>query len=383
MQVDPHDEPVYLGFGEELEPENLYRLRSQFLPLGKVGGKPSWLNPKNIPTSAQLECKVCQKAMCFLVQVYATGNDDPDYSFHRTLFVFVCKNPACSKANDASNLAVFRCGLPRENDFYSNEGPMDPDLDGDVPDPRYPSDAPHLCRICGCYASKKCAKCGEAWYCCRDHQALDWTTGHKIACGVPSSEAQLAEPKNPSNKFVFKEFAIELDKEYVPSNLFDGISDDEDGDADDSDDETEADRQRRLKDFQKFVEKNKGKNDDITIDDAEAAVNDLKKDEAFEKFNRLIRLNPDQIIRYQRNGNPLPATVLAQAPPENVEPCGLCGGPRRFELQLTPHLLSLIGVDTIGQSVDWASVYVYTCSRTCKIPDQGYAIEFVAKQDFA
>ncbi|KAK6054924.1 hypothetical protein COOONC_07575 [Cooperia oncophora] len=41
---------------------------------------------------------------------------------------------------------------------------MDPDLDGDVADPRLPEDAPNLCRICGCYASKKCGKCGVAWY---------------------------------------------------------------------------------------------------------------------------------------------------------------------------------------------------------------------------
>ncbi|KAK5977805.1 MYND-type domain-containing protein, partial [Trichostrongylus colubriformis] len=324
------DTPVYLGFGNYLEIDDLYRLRSIFLPLGKIGGKPSWLNPQYLPTTADLQCSICQKAMAFLIQIYATGDNDPPHAFHRALFIFICRDPKCSKINDASNIAVFRCCLPRENPFYSFDGPMDPDLDGNVADPHLPENAPSLCRICGCYASKKCGNCGVAWYCCRDHQALDWTTGHKQACGSGGDSAVSAPLANPSNRFLFKEYGIDMDQQ----------------------------------------------NDSFKTEEVEAAVAEQENDKKFDRFNRFLNLNPTQVLR-----TPLLATD--RAPPLKVAPpCERCGASRTFELQLMPHLLSLIGVDQIGHSIDWASVYVFTCSQTCEIENNGYAKEFVCKQDF-
>lgn len=49
-------------------------------------------------------------------------------------------------------------------------------------------------------------------------------------------------------------------------------------------------------------------------------------------------------------GEPLPATDLAVPlpVPDAIPSCDICGSPRRFEFQLTPHLLSLMEVDSIG-----------------------------------
>ncbi|KAK6021095.1 MYND finger [Ostertagia ostertagi] len=314
MQRNAHDSPVYLGFGNALEIDNLYRLRSIFLPLGKIGGKPSWLNPQYLPTTADLQCSVTKRNLPFLIQIYATGeNDRPPHAFHRALFIFICRDPECSKSNDASNIAVFRCCLPRENPYYSFEGPMDPDLDGDVPDPHLPENAPSLCRICGCYASKKCGKCGIAWYCCRNHQALDWTTGHKQSCGTGDDPACLLLLRIHPNRFLFKEYGIEMDQH----------------------------------------------NDNFKTEEVEAAVAEQRNDKKFERFNRTPLLATDR------------------APPLKAAPlCERCGASRTFELQLMPHLLSLIGVDQIGHSIDWASIYVFTCSQTCEIENHGYAKEF-------
>lgn len=68
------------------------------------------------------------------------------------------------QSNDASNVRAFRCTLSRFNDFYASEQPIDPDLEGDVPDPFWKQTYPHLCQICGCSATKKCARCESIWY---------------------------------------------------------------------------------------------------------------------------------------------------------------------------------------------------------------------------
>ncbi|VDM07563.1 unnamed protein product [Wuchereria bancrofti] len=402
--------PVYLGFGNVLEPQLSYRLSSHYMPLGKIGGKPAWLNPVSLPANNSLLCrqrkeqyldnqnlllKVCEKPMVFLIQVYATSPNDQDYSFHRTLFFFICRNSQCSQNNDASNVRAFRCTLPRFNDFYAFEQPIDPDLEGDVPDPFWKQTYPHLCQICGCSATKKCARCESAWYCSREHQAIDWSSTHKKKCCKQSSnEDQLqlhlstipnSEEKDDENDwmkrkrsiainaFVFPEYAIEMGTEHLPgSNHTD--SDDDNSDSDDSNAE------KRMEEYRQYMKKHKS-----PCDSANGDLEDLEdfadKDTAFKYFNKVVALNPEQVLRYSRGGEPLLATDHAP-PPEAIPPCSLCGSERQFELQLMPHLLALIGVDDLGKSIDWATLMLYTCAQNCHVPNDGYAEEYVHKQDF-
>lgn len=373
MQASPHDDPVYLGFAAEYETNELYRLKSCFLPLGKVGGKPSWLDPVNIPRSDDLKCLSCEKPMCFLLQVYATSEKDAPHSFHRTLFLFLCRNAQCSKANDSSNIRAFRCCIPRDNQWYPSTGPLDPDLVEEHELPPAPS-IPHLCKICGCRADKKCAKCMDAWYCSRDHQALDWgTEGHRAKCGQPPSVEEEGK-KNPENNFLFEEMGMEMDREVCPSKLFEEESDSED------DEEEEKDVEKRMNEYKKLMKDKKIEETCPAVDDEDVAE---EKDSKFDRFNKLIQLNSEQILRYQRGGNALIPTD--RAPPLNEAlRCENCGAARSFELQLTPHLLSLLGVDSIGESIDWAAVYIFTCSANCASsdPSSSYLKELCLKHDF-
>lgn len=86
---------VVLGFLEEAESWQL--LSSQFP--SKVGGRPAWLSQVDLPTVSELQCEKCKLPTVFLLQVYAPVTEH-DRCFHRTLFVFCCKTPACYSRND-------------------------------------------------------------------------------------------------------------------------------------------------------------------------------------------------------------------------------------------------------------------------------------------
>ncbi|NWI89178.1 PDD2L protein, partial [Pitta sordida] len=87
-------------------------------------------------------------------------------------------------------------------------------------------------------------------------------------------------------------------------------------------------------------------------------------DHTFHKFMKTISVCPEQILRYSWGGQPLFIT----SPPTNISQgipaCSNCGSRRVFEFQLMPALVSLLQSDS-GLSVEFGTVIVYTCERSC------------------
>lgn len=163
------EDVVELGFIEACES---WAIESYHFP-SKVGGKPAWLDLKNLPSPSSLSCKRCQDPMLFLLQIYAPIQE-METCFHRTLFVFVCKNPDCCLPSSTDNFLVFRCQLPRKNEFFSYDPPKcRPDYVG-----KTAADFCKLCSLCGCLAPKRCSRC-HANYCSTKRQLIDWKNGHK------------------------------------------------------------------------------------------------------------------------------------------------------------------------------------------------------------
>ncbi|XP_073527583.1 programmed cell death protein 2 isoform X3 [Phyllobates terribilis] len=294
-----------LGFVQECEP---WRLLSPQFP-SKVGGRPAWLGEVGLPGLERLQCGVCMKPLAFLLQVYApcTG------SFHRTIFLFICRDPTCHRTGERRCYKVFRNQLPRKNDTYSYGPPPDsPPPHGEHLTDFQLKCGPSLCRVCGCLGPKSCSRCHKVNYCDRLHQLMDWKVQHKQLCG----------------------------------NVFESSK------------------------------------DDLKLNEDELlamAKHESEEDKAFRRFKKRISIEPEQVLRYSKGGEPLWIS-FQNVPAENdIINCD-CGAKRVFELQVMPQLLNHLKVDSLQQSIDWGVLAVYTCSANCNA-ETHYVEEFLWKQD--
>uniref|UniRef100_A0A336M3S8 CSON011736 protein n=1 Tax=Culicoides sonorensis TaxID=179676 RepID=A0A336M3S8_CULSO len=336
---------IDLGFIEECEP---WLLVNKFFP-SKVGGKPAWLDLKNIPKAKELECPHCNEPLVFLCQIYAS-NDEKEHCFHRTIFVFICRNGNCYKANDASTIRVFRSQLPLKNEFYSVKPP-----DESVESPPVKSPV-RLCRVCGCHAFACCSKCKKEFYCTISHQKADWKARHRKECmdGVKVDDWE--------NNLLFPEFELVIEEEILDEKPIET---------------PEEAEKRRLREYEELVKKNQaGELSEIPLTEMEKYVDESDEDKAFTAFRERISKNKDQVVRYDRGGKPLWITSKNQIPIEDVPKCPICNGTRDFEFQIMPQLLNTLK----HPELDWGIISVFTCAQDCDIGER-YVQEFVYKQD--
>ena len=172
---------VELGFLERVE--NSFALKSPFFP-SKIGGKPAWLALTGLPS--QIVCTNCTKPLVFLLQIYVPSDDNKSLAYHRAVFLFCCKNGSCYKSNSNECFKAFRCQLPKENLFYSvdSSGLEQNKIFQEFEDrqSKVECDWVKLCKVCGCRGDKTCGKCHQVQYCSKEHQVIDWKSGHKLWC---------------------------------------------------------------------------------------------------------------------------------------------------------------------------------------------------------
>ncbi|XP_012231809.1 programmed cell death protein 2 isoform X2 [Linepithema humile] len=339
---------VELGFIKKSEP---WQLESRFFP-SKAGGKPAWLDLKHLPDKSDLECEYCSDPCLFLCQVYAPYEEDAN-AFHRTIYIFICKNAGCCKPNQSGNLKVFRSQLGRDNIFYPIGAPVDQENWGkDIDISLWTK----TCRVCGILAHSRCAKCKVTNYCCRGHQTYDWKNGHKYTCGIK---------ENNDNSFLFPQYEITI--------TFD---DSDEEDMEQGDLKTE---QIEIEKYNEMVRNDKAgtlQHENVNDDLLQMASNE--KDETFTEFRMKIDNYPDQILRYDRGGKILYISSHNQV--TNIPKCPECDGDRQFEFQIMPQLLNFLNFKDIVNCLDWGILAVFTCKKSC-IPKDKYVKEYIWKQD--
>ncbi|KAG7259080.1 hypothetical protein CRUP_016712 [Coryphaenoides rupestris] len=113
-------------------------------------------------------------------------------------------------------------------------------------------------------------------------------------------------------------------------------------------------------------------------------------DAAFSRFMKRVSRCPQQLLRYCWAGEPLYLSDPPAHMERGVPACGGCGGPRTFEFQLMPALVSLLRPGASGGPaadppvpLEFGTVLVFTCRGSCWAPGSGPPVqeEFVFLQD--
>ncbi|XP_043786909.1 programmed cell death protein 2 isoform X5 [Apis laboriosa] len=292
-----------LGFVEKCES---WQVESRFFP-SKVGGKPAWLNLRDIPGEKDFHCEY-----------------------------------------------LFRSQLPRINEFYSPEPPIEQsNWRIDISTNKWIK----TCYTCGILAPNHCSKCKIVNYCCRAHQIYDWKHGHKEICDGNQKIVRI-------NKFLFPEYEIVIERE-------------DKEDAHNSNDLIKEEEE--IKKYETMVQKNEAgifQNEDVQNELMNMA--NQQEDETFSKFLSTIKKYPDQILRYDRGGNIL--YISGSSKINEVPKCSECNGERQFEFQIMPQLLNFLDFENTLNCIDWGILAIFTCIKSC-VPKNGYSLEYVWKQD--
>ncbi|XP_037076921.1 programmed cell death protein 2-like [Pollicipes pollicipes] len=340
---------IQLGFVENAE---AWKLISRFFPT-KVGGKPAWLDLKNLPPPEMMKCFHCDAPYAFLCQIYAPI-EEKDSCFHRTIFLFICKNPACSQ-EDEGGIVALRCQLPLDNEFYPDtpfeERPV-------VGKDEYGAEHyMNICAVCGCLGSKQCAGCKKVHYCGKAHQTIDWKMGHKQNC------KEVGRPGDGSSKFLLPEADVVIEEEPADAK------------------KREKTDEEKMADYATLVKDKIESLPDADVGELDKMASSGGDDPVFTRFRKRVAREPEQVVRYWRGGAPLWVSSRRVPAAADVPACR-CGAARQFEFQVLPQLLNHLDLDETGDSVDWGTLAVYTCSDSCQPPagEPAYAAEVVWKQ---
>jgi len=196
-------------------------------------------------------------------------------------------------------------------------------------------------------------------YCSKLHQKLDWKY-HKIVC-KSSNNTSPSSVIVRSKAFLFPESEIVIEPEE--------LSKPQSNKTNDSSENTSGAPSFTNKDLKNVDEK-----------EFEQFCENID-DKTFQKFQTRIKHNQDQVIRYNRGGEPLLCSNTAI--PKSIPVCQSCGAERSFEFQIMPQLLMHLDVDSSieGPTIDWGTLLVYSCTGDCNT--SGYTQEFVWRQNFA
>lgn len=203
---------------------------------------------------------------------------------------------------------------------------------------------------------------------------MDWRRGHRRSCGRGGDADATDDAEPDHNEFLFPEYEILIEPEEPEFPADSSVDPDGEKGAVDASKKLEKQEESRV------TSTTSEALDEETLE--AMAKHETKEDKIFRTFKDRITAEPEQIIRYCRGGEG-PIWVSGENIPEEKDiPNCSCGAKRVFEFQIMPQLLNHLKVDSLGESIDWGTLVVYTCAENCGAENK-YAEEFIWKQDFS
>ncbi|XP_054245786.1 programmed cell death protein 2-like [Indicator indicator] len=336
--------------------------------INKLGGSADWV-PSVRPDCPR--CGVCGGALAHLVQVYCPLEGSPS---HRVANVFACAGKGCSGAPQSWKVLRSQYLQSQEKETQncsinqkqaSNCAAKDwfdeADDWGDCDGAESPASV--SLQMLGLNEAVSSSLSREL-ECASQFQQLclsEATDGpHSLNTHPPDSQAMVMATQ--SSAPMFQPFYISV----VDEEDYTGFPD-----TDHADKLLKEYQQREGVDVEQLVSESfAGEGDSEKYEKSEVKG----RDHTFHKFMKRVSVCPEQILRYSRGGQPLFITC----PPVNIEKgvpaCSTCGGSRVFEFQLMPALVSMLQSDS-DLSVEFGTVLIYTCERSCWPPNHQTPLE--------
>ncbi|CAJ1930463.1 unnamed protein product [Cylindrotheca closterium] len=323
---------VQLGFSVPFDDDEHRSLISHKSPQwqewdgGQIGGRPSWLQPKDIPRSG-MTCEGCSEPLVFVCQLYAPADEVTPEAFHRSLYLFACASKECAKTCEGT-VKVLRTQLPEENPYY----PSQPEEEVN-----WTKHAPtawdvNLCAVCGQRGKGFCSL-QQKHFCSKQHQIEckkcnpQSTDNNKAFFPSVYTESELVVEEEPSTN--------ESKKSLESKGIFTNDGNDEDADLE---------------------------QEDLNAITG-AITSEASKDPTTNEFYARTKVVPniqDQCLRYMRWPSEESATLASMPlwirsdhqPPKDIPPCSYCGEDRKFECQIMPQMIHYLMKDHAKQSLE-------------------------------
>ncbi|TEA42655.1 hypothetical protein DBR06_SOUSAS1610157 [Sousa chinensis] len=311
----------------------------------KLGGIPDALPAVAAPRPV---CELCRQPLVLVVQVYCPLEGSP---FHRLLHVFACPRPGCASGR-ARSWKVFRsqCLQTREKETQDAqkqengltaedwcEGADDWGSDREeAPPPQVISD----------FRNDSSRAKDRDWTAqLQDLRLQDTVPG--AALPVPPEEG-MALPSVLPQFLPYYICVVDEDdyRDYVSLDHAQSL--------------LREYQQREGIDMEQLLSQS------LSSDGDEKYEKTIIKsgDKMFYKFMKRIAACQEQILRYSWSGEPLFLTCPTSEVTE-LPACSHCGIRRIFEFQLMPALVSMLRSANLGLSVEFGTILIYTCEKSC------------------